>query len=357
MDWLHPTYGVALVAVPVVVWLYWRVGRWRRHARDRFGESRIVAKLATALRPYRRQVKAGLVVLAVFLLVLSLMGPRFGTTMRTVERQGVDLVVALDVSASMRATDVPPSRLRRAKNEIRDLVGRLSGDRVGLVLFAGDSLVQCPLTTDYDAFRMFLDVARPDQLPVPGTNMGSAIEAAVQAFDAARPHSDSAVADGQGRPRALLLVSDGENHVGDLSALQQRAEQANVTVLAAGVGTDQGARVPDYRNGERVGFKRTQEGHLVRSRLQEEVLTRLAQTGAYFRIGPATSALSDVPAALRRIGSSSYAEEQFSDYEEKFQWPLAAALLFLFVESVIPVRVRSPRLKGTWARIGDVAQS
>lgn len=357
MGWLNPTYGLALIAVPVVLWFYWRVARWRRGARDRFGESRIVAQLATVLRPYRRRVKAGLVALAVFLLVLSLMGPRFGTTVRTVERRGVDLVVALDVSASMRAGDVPPSRLRRAKNEIRELMSRLSGDRVGLVLFAGDSIVQCPLTTDYDAFRMFLDVAGPDQLAVPGTDMGSAMDAAVQAFEAARPQSDSAAADGQGRPRALLLVSDGENHLGDLGALQQRAEEANVTVLAAGVGTDEGARVPEYRNGERIGFKRDQEGQLVQSRLQEEVLTRLAETGAYFRIGPAASALSDVPAALRQIGSSSYAEEQFSDYEEMFQWPLAAALLLLFVESVIPVRVRSRRLKRTWARIGDVAQS
>lgn len=357
MGWLNPTYGLALVAVPVVVWLYWRVARWRRLARDQFGESRIVTQLATALRPYRRRAKAGLVVLAVFLLVLSLMGPRFGTTVRTVERQGVDLVVALDVSASMRAADVPPSRLRRAKNEIRDLVDRLSGDRVGLVLFAGDSIVQCPLTTDYDAFRMFLDVAQADQVPVPGTDIGSAMDAAVQAFEAARPQSDSAAAEQQGRPRALLVVSDGENHVGDLGGLQQRAGDANVTVLAAGVGTEEGARVPDYRNGKRVGFKRDQEGQIVQSRLQEAVLTRLAQTGAYFRIGPATSALSDVPAALRQVGSSSYAEEQFSDYEEKYQWPLAVALLLLFVESAIPVRVRARRTERVWGRIGERVQS
>lgn len=349
MGWLYPTFGLALIAVPLVVWLYWRVGQWRRSARDEFGDAAIVEQLATALRPYRRQGKAGLTVMAVLLLAISLMGPRFGTKVQTVERRGVDLVVALDVSASMRAGDVAPSRLRRAKNEIRDLVNRLSGDRVGLVLFAGDSFVQCPLTTDYGAFSTFLDVATPDQVPVPGTNMGAAFDAAVRAFEAARPASDSASAGG-GRPRALLLVSDGENHVGDVGALREQAEDANVTLLTAGVGTDAGARVPDYRNGRRVGFKRTVDGQVVTSRLHDGVLTDLARNGAYFRIGATASALSDVPAALRQIGSASFSAEQFSDYEEKYQWPLSLALVLLFVESLIPVRVRPRRRESVRVR-------
>ena len=352
MGWLHPTYAWALLAVPAALWLYWRAARKRRTARERFGDPATVEQLASALRPWRRTLKAGLVVGALLLGVVALIGPRWGTKVRTVERRGVDLVVALDVSASMRAQDVPPSRLRRAKNEIRDLVGRLSGDRVGLVLFAGDGFVQCPLTTDYGAFRLFLDAAASDQVSTPGTDLRAAVDAAVQAFGAARPSPDTTAAPTEQRPRALLLISDGENHVGDLATVRQRAEEAGVTLLTAGVGTAQGGRIPLYKRGRRAGFKRNAQGQIVQSRLREDVLTRLAQSGAYFRIGATTSALPDVPAALRQLGTSTYEEEQFADYKEMYQWPLAAALLLLGSAVLIPVRRRAGGASELWGRLG-----
>lgn len=352
MDWLHPTYAWALLAVPAAVWFYWRAVRWRRAAQERFGDPATVRQLAASLRPRRRLLKAGLVVGGLLLGAVALLGPRWGTKVRTVERSGVDLVVALDVSASMRAQDVPPSRLRRAKNEIRDLVGRLSGDRVGLVLFAGDGFVQCPLTTDYSAFRTFLDAAAPDQVSTPGTDLRAALDAAVQAFGAARPSADTMAAPTEQRPRALLIVSDGENHVGDLDAAQQRAEEAGITLMTAGVGTEDGARIPIYENGQRVGFKRDRQGQVVQSRLREDVLTRLAKSGAYFRIGTTASALPDVPAALRQLGTSTYETERFAEYREMYQWPLAAALLLLGIEVLIPVRQRARRGTNLWRRLG-----
>ena len=338
MGWLHPTYAWTLLAVPGAVWLYWRAAQWRQAAREQFGGRAAVAQLAAAVRPRRRRLKAGLVVGGLLCAGLALMGPRWGTEVRTVERRGVDLVVALDVSASMQAQDVPPSRLRRAKRELRSLVDDLTGDRVGLVLFAGEGFVQAPLTTDYSAFRLFLDAAGPDQLSRPGTNLQAAVDAAVQAFGASRPAADSAAAPDEPRPRALLIVSDGEHHEGDLSAARQRAEEAGVTLLTAGVGTEEGGRIPIYENDRRVGFKRDRNGAIVQSRLNEAALTRLAQSGAYFRVGPTTSAVSDVPAALRRVGTATYDAERFADYREMYQWPLAAALVLLLVEGLIPVR-------------------
>ena len=352
MGWLHPTYAWALLAVPMALWLYRRAVRQRRAARERFGDPATVRQLATALQPRRRTVKAGLVVGGLLFGAVALMGPRWGTEVRTVERRGVDLVVALDVSASMRAQDVPPSRLRRAKNEVRTLVGGLSGDRVGLVLFAGDGFVQCPLTTDYSAFQLFLDAAAPDQVPTPGTDVGAALDAAVQAFGTARPAADSAAAPDEQRPRALLIVSDGEDHVGNLDAARRRAEEAGATLLTAGVGTEEGARIPVYERGRQVGVKRDPQGQVVQSRLHEEVLTRLAQSGAYFRIGPTTSALSDVPAALRQIGRSTYETERFAEYKEMYQWPLAVALLLLGIDALIPVRRRTTRGADLWSRLG-----
>jgi Ca-activated chloride channel family protein len=337
---LHPTFVWALTAVPALVWLYWRAARERRAALDRFGDAALVRQLIPALRPKRRLLKAAVVVLAGALLVVSLIGPRVGTELRTVERRGVDLVVALDVSASMRAQDVAPSRLRRAKKEIRDLLGQLRGDRVGLVLFAGTGFVQCPLTTDYGALRLFLDVAAPDQVPVPGTNFEAALDAGLDAFSAARPASDSTARPGETRSRVLLVLSDGENHVGDLEAVKQTARTSDVTLFAAGVGTETGGRIPIYENGRRAGVKRTPQGRVVRTRLDEPALTTLAEDGAYFRIGSTSSALSDLPTALRRLETTTIAEERFAAYAEFYQWPLAAALLLLVVEAFIPVRTR-----------------
>lgn len=340
MEWLYPSFAWVLAGVPLAVWLYWRAARARDRALARFGETTLVRQLADAVRPWRRPVKAAIVVLALTGLGVALVGPRFGTQLRTVERRGVDLVVALDVSTSMRATDVAPSRLKRAKKEIRDLVGGLRGDRVGLVLFAGTGFVQCPLTTDYSALRLFLDVSGPGRVPVPGTNFGAALDAAIEAFDAARPAADSTARPDNKRARVILLLSDGENHVGDLEAVKQQARTNDVTIFAAGVGTTGGARIPIFEDGRRVGVKRDQKGRVVQSRLDEEALTTLAENGAYFRIGSTSSALSDVPTALRQLETSTVAEERFAEYAEMYQWPLAVALLLLFVEAFIPVRTR-----------------
>jgi len=340
MNWLHPTYAWAVIAVPAAVLLCWRAARWRQRALDRFGERGLVQQLAGAVRPRRRVLKAGLVVTALACAVGALVGPRVGTAVKTVERTGVDLVVAIDVSASMRATDVAPSRLRRAKEELRSMVDVLDGDRVGLVLFAGDGFVQCPLTTDYEAVRLFLDVAGPDQMPTPGTNVGAALDAADQAFDTARPASDSAAAPGEARSQVLLVLSDGENHIGDLEDIRAQARADSITMFTAGVGTAEGARVPLYEDGRRVGWKRGEDGSPIRTALNEPLLQQLASDGAYFRVGATGSALADVPAALQQLDAATFGAERFADYRELYQWPLALALVLLVIEAAIPVRRR-----------------
>lgn len=339
MSWLHPAYlwflAGGVVAAGLIGWAAWR----RREDLRAFGNPSVVRDLAQSVRPGFRLTRGLLIVLAVTLIGLALAGPRLGTTVKEVEREGVDLVIALDVSQSMLAEDVAPSRLERAKNEIKSLIDELSGDRVGLVLFAGDGFVQCPLTTDYDAVRLFLDVAEPSLIPTPGTNFAAAFRAAGQAFD--RPEADTT-----GRPprsNALLVVSDGENHSGDIGDLQAQADDRGLIVFTAGVGERDGAPVPEIQNGQRMGVKRGPDGSVVRSRLDEAALTQLAESGAYFRIARTSSALTDLTSALNRLEKSSFGVEQFDDYDEYFQWPLALALLLLAAELLLVTRRPDPR--------------
>lgn len=333
MDWLHPTYLWTVAAGPTLaaVLFLWAAQK-RREAIRRFGLRDTVARLTPETSSRRRRWKAAIVTCAIALVALALAGPRFGTQLRDVKREGVDLVIALDVSASMLAEDVAPNRLDRAKNEIRKLLDELRGDRIGLVIFAGDAFLQCPLTTDYSAVRLFLDVAGPEAIAVPGTDFGAALDMAVQAFDIPAESPDD------GRSRALLFVSDGENHVADIEELADLARDENIVMYAAGVGETGGSPIPVYQNGRRTGFRENADGDIVSTRLEENGLRQLSEGGAYFRIARTSSSLSKITEALERLEKSEFAQEEFEEYEEKFQWPLALALLLLLIERSVPDR-------------------
>lgn len=332
MDWLQPTYLWALLSVPAVVALFFWAAWRRREAIRRFGSSDLVARLSKAVSPRRRRWKAAAVTAGVALMALALAGPRFGTQLREVKRQGIDLVIALDVSESMHAEDVAPNRLDRAKNEIKKLLDELRGDRVGLVIFAGDAFVQCPLTTDYSAVRLFLDVATPNMIPTPGTDFGAALRTALEAFEAPSDDRNSETT------RALLFVSDGENHVADLDDIVGEAREANIVVYAAGVGEPEGSPIPIYQDGRRVGFKRASSGEIVNTRLEEDALRQLSAQGAYFRVARTSSSLSQITESLERLERQEFASDEFEEYDERYQWPLAAALLLLLLERFVSDR-------------------
>lgn len=331
MDWLHPTYLWTLAAVPAAaalfLWAAWR----RRESLRRFGNASVVSKLVAVVSARRRRWKAAAVVGGVLLLALALAGPRYGTKLREVKREGVDLVIALDVSASMLAEDVAPNRLSRAKNEIKKLLGDLKGDRVGLVIFAGDAFIQCPLTTDYSALRLFLDVADPSMIPTPGTDFSAALTQAINAFEAPSDQAEKPT-------RALLFVSDGENHVADIQELSEKARSERILMFAAGVGETTGSPIPVSNNGRRIGYKKDREGNIVHTRLEEKALQTLAADAAYFRIARTSSTLPNMISALDRLEKQELAREEFEEYEERYQWPLALALFLLALERIVSDR-------------------
>lgn len=335
MDWLHPTYAWALLAVPLAIGLFWYAARQRREAFERLGRSPLIERLAASARPRRRRWKAVLATGALLLLALALAGPRYGLQEREVERQGVDLVIALDVSHSMLAEDVAPNRLERAKNEIKDFLDETGGHRIGLVVFAGDAFIQSPLTTDYGAIRLFLDVAEPSLIPTPGTDFETALRTSLRAFED-RP-DDPEAPDAPSRSRAVLFVSDGENHIGEIEDIQRAAEEASVTVFSAGVGSTSGTPIPLYEDGQRT-FLRDREGELVSTRLEERSLRELSESGAYFQIARTSSALPRLDDALRQLDQASLGTERFETYAEQYQWPLALALVLLATERLIRER-------------------
>lgn len=339
MDWLYESYLWILWTVPIVIVLS-LYAAWRRRAlQSRFGNIALVRRLSRSVSGRRRRYKSSIMVVSVALLSLSVAGPQIGTQLREIKREGIDLIIALDVSASMLSEDVAPNRLGRARNEIKRLLNELRGDRVGLVIFAGDAFIQCPLTTDYSAVRLFLDVANPDLLPTPGTDFGAAIQMAVKAFDAPSASIDADAT----QSKALLIVSDGENHVAELNEILTTARNEEITVFAAGVGDVGGAPIPIYNaRGHRTGYKRDLDGQIVHSRLEEAGLKALSADGAYFHVARTSSSLSQLIPALEQLNQVSFAEEEFEEYDLKYQWPLALALLLLWVDGLITVQ-RSPQ--------------
>lgn len=318
-------------------WAFWARGRALAH----FVRGPLAEKL-TRNRSRTRQVgKCVLLGLGTFFAILALTGPQFGTQLEMAQRKGVDVMLVLDVSRSMQAEDVKPSRLARAKHQIRGLLDLLRGDRVGLVIFAGQAFVQCPLTSDYGAVELFLDVLEPGSIPVQGTAIGDAVRLATRSFD-----------EGEGQHKAIVLFTDGEDHLGQPLAAAQAAAEQGVLLFALGLGTPAGELIPTEEAGGGVRFHKDQRGQYVKTRLDERTLQDMAlETGGdYFRStlgGAELAALYDQIAEMdqREIGST-----RLTRYQERFQWPLFLALCCFFAEAFLgDARVQTREWKGRFA--------
>jgi len=302
--------------------LLWVALRRRRAALLRFADAAMLEKLAPPMTSGRSAIRVGLLAASAVLLILALAGPTWGFHWEDVHRRGVDLVVALDLSKSMLAEDAKPDRLTAAKREIRDLLDLIKGDRVGLVAFAGTAFVQCPLTLDYHAFELFLDKMDPNWVPVGGTDLAAAVRTSMGAF----PQNERS-------GRAVLLITDGEDHSGELRAAAEEARKQGVHVFVVGMGAVEGAPIPDGRG----GFIK-QNGKVVLSKLDESSLKELAlTTGATYVQSVAGDLdlrriyLEDIKGTLEARELASSRERR---HEQRFQWALLPALLLLILEGL-----------------------
>lgn len=321
-------YALALIPV-VALFLAWTAQR-QRSALSRLGDRALLNQLSQSVHRRGRILRNLLWLLALALVVLALARPQWGSAIQVVERQGVQIMLALDISESMLAQDAAPSRLDRAKLEIIDLLSRLDGDEVALVLFSGASFVQFPLTFDYATAQTFLDNANPGIISRGGTAIEDAINTALAGFDFEQP--------GQ---KVIIIMSDGENQEGDPAMAARRAAQQDVVIYTVGLGSTQGQPIPVFdAQGELVDYKRDEQGQVVQTSLDEAMLQGIAREGRgqYFRAsdGSLTQALLTELDSLEKARIEREIERRPL---EQFQWFLGAALLALVAAELIPDRI------------------
>lgn len=272
---------------------------------------------------------------ALALVVLALANPQMGTQLSTVKQSGIDIMIALDVSNSMLAQDVQPSRLDRAKQILQRIVETRPNDRIGIIVFAGHAYLQMPLTTDHSAVKLFLQTLNPELVPTQGTAIAEAVDLAVRAFASNEKSSDQNTGH-----RALIVLSDGEDHESETKTAAQQANDAGIVILSLGIGTQQGGTIPIYANGQKVDEKRDENGQIVTTQLVETSLKAIANqtNGEYVHIQGNRNELNEVTNRLNQIEKREFAARSFSDYNNYFQLPLALALLCLAAYAYLPDR-------------------
>ncbi len=315
----------------LVVFYFWAFRRKTKLINEFVGEE-LRERLLQGVSFTRQKFKYAVIILCVVFAVISLIRPKWGFKWEEVNRRGVDIIVALDVSTSMLAEDVKPNRLERAKREIIDLLNILEGDRVGLLAFAGTSFLQSPLTLDYGAVQIFLDDLSTDLIPIPGTAIGDAIKKGVASFDQKDKKS-----------RVMILITDGEDHQGKPVEQAKEAAKQQVKIYTIGIGKEGGAPIPDLKRG---GFKKDRRGEMILTHLDEDSLQKIALEtgGSYVRSVSGDLDLEKIYSDVRKtIEDKELKSGRRKRFEERFQWPLLIALILLIFESLYSEKRRRGR--------------
>jgi len=313
--------------MPALIVFYAGVFRKKRRLLASFCGPALMQKLTASVSPEKQRLKAALVIISLFFLIVAAAGPQIGTRMVDVKRRGVDIMIAVDCSLSMQAEDMKPNRMTQAKRKLSDFIDALNGDRVGIIAFSGSAFLQCPLTLDYNAARMFLDLIDTNLIPYPGTAIGEAIRVGIKNFSRE-----------ERKYKAMVLLTDGEDHgSGPLSAADE-ARKEGVKIYTVGIGSPSGEPIPVYdEKGSLAGYKKDRNGETVMSNLDEETLQKIAlkTDGKYYR---ATSGEMDVASIYNEISKMDKKELQSrlaSQYEDRFQYFLFIGIVLFVAEIMI----------------------
>ncbi len=321
---------VLLILLPLLLAFYWLVFRMKRRAMERFGNLTLMQKLALSFSPRKQKWKVALLLLGIFFLLFSLARPQLGTRLTLMKREGVDIVIAMDCSHSMMAEDFLPSRLEKAKQEVNGLISRMRGDRVGLVAFAGVAFIQCPLTLDYSAAGMFLDIMDVNLIPQPGTAIGDAIRTSIGAFNQK-----------ERKYKVLILLTDGEDHDSDPLGAAEETAAEGIKIYTIGIGSTQGEPIPlRNKRGEVTGYKKDKEDNVVVSKLDEMTLQKIALTtgGKYYHATSGEMELDKIYGDISKMERKELEGKLLTQYEDRYQYFLFVSILLLVVEFLLSER-------------------
>lgn len=333
MIWENLAYLWLLLLIPALAGGIWWYRKKLREKRRRFFDGDLFGKLHRGYWPAGETIRSASLYAGLFFLAVALAGPKIGTEVREVQRQGVDLLVAMDLSASMNAEDVRPSRLEKAKHEVNRMVDRLEGDRTGLVVFTGEAYLQAPMTVDYSAMRLFLDIAESGQMPTTSTDFSAAMSTARQAFESIEEENNQSEA-----AKVMLIISDGENHGGSYEEELQALLEMGVSVYTLGIGTTDGARIPLYdESGSLMGYKRDSDGQVVTTRLEPQTLQEIASEadGEYYEIRNGSESIDAFLGRLDDLQQGEFASQEYADYKNRYQWLAGIGLVFVVVSMVV----------------------
>ncbi len=320
------TYFWFLLAIPAVALLFAILVIWQRRTQKKFADKELLKKLSPNRSLGKSILKVVVLSLAIVSLVIALVNPQFGTKMETVKREGVDVVFAIDVSKSMLAEDIAPNRLEKSKQLVTQIVNNLASDRIGIIAYAGSAFPQLPITTDYAAAKMFLQSMNTDMVSSQGTAIKEAIELATTYFN-----------DEDQTNRLLILISDGEDHQGEIDQIALQASRQGIRIVTIGVGTSKGGPIPLKRNGVIQSYKKDNTGETVITRLDEQTLRKIASeaNGKYISGRVTNQVVEEITEILQNMDKKEFESQQIAEYKSQFQWFLGAALFFLLLDILL----------------------
>jgi Ca-activated chloride channel family protein len=320
----HPELLYLFALVPILIILFWLSHLIKKKALQKFGEMNIISQLMPYASFTRPVYKFAILILALSFVIIGISGPQFGSKLQKIKRKGVEVIIALDVSNSMMAQDIQPNRLERAKRAISKMVDKLNNDKVGLIVFAGEAYTQLPITTDYASAKLFLSTISTDIVPIQGTAIGSAIQLATRSFT---PDSEAS--------KAIIVITDGENHEDDAVTAANTAKEMGITVHTIAMGLPEGAPIPVSLGSS--DFRRDDDGNIVISKLNQNMVEEIANAGGGKAViaNNTTTGLNVLFNEINKMDKTELEAKVYTAYDEKFQLFLAIALLLLFIEFLV----------------------
>ena len=323
-------YFWLLLVIPVLVVLFFAVVLWKRKVQKRFADSHLLKLLSPSKSRFKPAFKLVLLCLALAGLITALVNPKMGSKLKTVKREGVDVVFAVDVSKSMLAEDIAPNRIEKSKQLVTQIVNNLASDRIGIIAYAASAFPQLPITTDYASAKMFLQAMNTDMLSSQGTAIDEAIALAKTYYN-----------DEEQTNRVLIIISDGEDHgQGNVKDAAEEAAKEGIRIFTIGVGSAKGGPIPLKRNNIVQGYKKNSAGETVITRLNTSTLQEIADeaNGQYIDGRQTKKVVDEITTILQNMDKKEFEAKQFADFKDQFQWFLGIGLLFLIIEIFVTDR-------------------